>query len=831
VREYGGEARHSYRFVPAAAANLSETQISRLRADPRVAYIEEDGMVHALDPELDSSWGVKHIGAGNVHPSNKGTGIKVAIIDTGIDYTHPDLDDNYKGGYDFRNNDDNPMDDHGHGTHCAGTIAAKDNGEGVIGVAPEAFIYGVKVLSSSGSGYLSDVVAGIEWAAENGMDIISMSLGTDYNYQTLQNACNQAAAAGVILVAAAGNDYSIRRGSERDTVDYPARYSSVIAVGATGNTDTKASFSSTGLALELAAPGVDIKSTYRGGGYAFGSGTSMACPHVAGTAALVLAGPGGNVRTILQDTADDLGDPGWDKWYGFGLVDAHEAAGVASEPPVLSTIEVSPSSVTLYVGQTQEFTATGKDQYGDPIGTGTITWESSNEAVGTVDQDGFFTALDVGDTTIKATGSGGVFGTAGVTVEEAAVLTTIDVSPSDVTLYVGETQQFTATGKDQYGDPIDTGTITWESSDEGVGTIGSTTGVFEAVGTGPTTVRATGSGGVFGTAGVTVEEAAVLTTIEVSPNSVTLYVGEIQQFTATGKDQYGDPIDTGTITWESSEPAIGAISSTGLCTALDVGDTAIKATGSGGVFGTAGVTVEEAAVLTTIEVSPSSVTLYVGETQQFTATGKDQYGDPIGTGTITWESSPEAVGTVGQDGYFTAMDVGDATITATGSGGVSGTASVTVEGAPSELTVFFDSFESSGDWTANWSQDSQNDWRRRTTRKVEGNYAAEVDGRATDAQLISIPIDLQGKNNATITFWWYIESGLDTGEYLAFDVSADGGAWLPAASLRGNVDPENTWHNVSIPVTAINDIMIRFRGTMSRSSEDAYVDAVRVIAW
>jgi PKD repeat protein len=153
------------------------------------------------------------------------------------------------------------------------------------------------------------------------------------------------------------------------------------------------------------------------------------------------------------------------------------------------------------------------------------------------------------------------------------------------------------------------------------------------------------------------------------------------------------------------------------------------------------------------------------------------------------------------------------------------------EPAQTELEVFFDSFESWGDWTANWSQDSQSDWRRSTSRRIEGNYAAEVDGRARDAQLISVPIDLQGKNNATITFWWYIESGLDTGEYLAFDVSADGGAWQAAASLRGNVDAENMWHNVSIDMNGINDLAIRFMGTMSRSSEDAYVDAVRVIAW
>ena len=153
--------------------------------------------------------------------------------------------------------------------------------------------------------------------------------------------------------------------------------------------------------------------------------------------------------------------------------------------------------------------------------------------------------------------------------------------------------------------------------------------------------------------------------------------------------------------------------------------------------------------------------------------------------------------------------------------------------SPAQIEVFSDSFESSADWTANWSQDSQNDWRRRTSRKKEGNYAAEVDGRATNAQLISKDINLQGKTNATVTFWWFIERGLDTGEYLAFDVSADGGAWTEKARLRGNADPENQWHNVSINVTGINNnnLRVRFRGTMSSSREDAYVDVVNVVAW
>ena len=135
---------------------------------------------------------------------NAGDGVKVAIIDTGIDYTHSDLNDSYKGGYDFVNNDDDPMDDAGHGTHCAGIVAAEDNGAGVVGVAPEAYLYGVKVLDSGGSGYWSDVIAGIDWSVQNDMQIISTSLGGG-SFASLWAACDAAYNAGIVVVASAGN--------------------------------------------------------------------------------------------------------------------------------------------------------------------------------------------------------------------------------------------------------------------------------------------------------------------------------------------------------------------------------------------------------------------------------------------------------------------------------------------------------------------------------------------------------------------------------------------------------------------------------------------------
>jgi hypothetical protein len=201
------------------------------------------------------------------------------------------------------------------------------------------------VLDSGGSGYLSDVIAGIQWSVTNGMDVISMSFGSDFGSISLKKACDNAYSSGVLLVAAAGNDGYSGKGN---TVDYPARYDSVIAVAATDSNDNRASWSSTGSAVELAAPGVSVSSTKLSGGYVAKSGTSMACPHVAGTAALVIA-VGGDVRQCLRDTADDLGAAGKDNLYGFGLVDAEEAALGDITPPakVTGLIVTTVSSIQL----------------------------------------------------------------------------------------------------------------------------------------------------------------------------------------------------------------------------------------------------------------------------------------------------------------------------------------------------------------------------------------------------------------------------------------------------------------------------------------------------
>ncbi len=346
----GGEVTHRFDIVPAVAAEVPASAVSRLRRDARVVAVEEDHQVRALDSELDNSWGVKRIGAGLVHPSNEGAGVKVAVIDTGIDYTHPDLDANYAGGYDFVNGDADPMDDQGHGTMVSGVIAAEDNGSGVVGVAPHARLYALKVLDATGSGWESNVIAGVDWARTHGIQVVNMSLGSSGASSAFQTAIANAYNAGVVLVAAAGNSGTCA--GSGDTVSYPARFSQVIAVAATDSSDARPCFSSTGPAVALAAPGVSVTMPSRGGGYASASGTSFSSPHVAGTAALVIAsGVSGNaaVRQRLQSTADDLGTAGRDSWYGYGLVDADEAAGT-SPPPVAHDVAVTgvsaPGSVT-----------------------------------------------------------------------------------------------------------------------------------------------------------------------------------------------------------------------------------------------------------------------------------------------------------------------------------------------------------------------------------------------------------------------------------------------------------------------------------------------------
>ncbi|WP_456474151.1 S8 family peptidase [Candidatus Pyrohabitans sp.] len=288
LENHGARNISYYNLIKAGYVDLPASAIQNLKKNPHIKYVEPDILVHALgrpssQPPQQLTWGINLVG------KKKGR--------------------NY--------NDDN-----GHGTHVAGIVAASNNNIGVVGVAPDAQLYAVKALDKYGGGYISDIIEAIEWAVLNNMSIISMSLGTSRYSQALEEVCDAAYANGVLLIAAAGN--SGDGNAFTDEVMYPAKFDSVIAVGAINRNDTTLYFSASGPEVELVAPGVEIYSTWPRDTYAYASGTSMAAPFVTGMAALYWSEnktlSNSELRELLRNTALDLGEEGKDNVYGYGLV-------------------------------------------------------------------------------------------------------------------------------------------------------------------------------------------------------------------------------------------------------------------------------------------------------------------------------------------------------------------------------------------------------------------------------------------------------------------------------------------------------------------------------
>ncbi len=343
ANRYGAQVDHVYNFaLHGYSAVIPNDRVAALRSDENVSFVSEDGTVEALGQTAPT--GVRRIGASTDGTSqtlaNDGAGVGVAVIDTGIQLNHPDLVPVNAGKNCVRKNR-SPADDNGHGTHVSGTIAAREDGNGVVGVAPGATLYAVKVLNSAGSGTWSQVICGIDWVTANvgNIKVANMSLGgsgtvtpsnpdcTNGNNDALHTAICRSVKAGVTYAVAAGN-------SAADSGSYrPAGYDEVITVsalsdsdgvpGGTGGSpscrtgerdDYFASFSNFGAPVDIAAPGVCILSTWLGSGYNTISGTSMATPHVTGAAALyIAANPGSTpaqVKAGLQASAEPGPIPG-----------------------------------------------------------------------------------------------------------------------------------------------------------------------------------------------------------------------------------------------------------------------------------------------------------------------------------------------------------------------------------------------------------------------------------------------------------------------------------------------------------------------------------------
>lgn len=334
IQEQGGEILKQFNTSPSALIIASPEAIKKIKNNEHIISINFDSEVEIsgyddidwgsidIDPQEQLiPWNVDYIGSTYAHQMGiSGQGVKVGIIDSGIN-PHNDL--KISGGINILDNNDNYYDGFGHGTKVAGIIAALDNSYGIIGVAPNVELYSIKVLKSNGKGSISDVVAGIEWAINNNIDILNFSLQTTIDNSVLKTAVQKAFENNILLVASAGNMGGTKK---TNTITYPAAYEEVISVTSIDKNGERSSYSSTGKQIDISAPGEFVYTTLQSGLYFLADGTSMAAPHVTGVAALILESqPNLNVEEVTKILLKSKKNLGNHKLYGKGIIDVPKA--------------------------------------------------------------------------------------------------------------------------------------------------------------------------------------------------------------------------------------------------------------------------------------------------------------------------------------------------------------------------------------------------------------------------------------------------------------------------------------------------------------------------
>ena len=428
-----------------------DNALARFQSRSDVLYAEPNYIATAYmtpnDPYYSYQWHLNNGSYGGIHAGaawdiSTGSGVTVAVVDTGVAYEDysiyrkaPDLaNTTFVSGYDFVNNDSHPNDDNSHGTHVAGTVAqSTNNNVGVAGVAFGASIMPVKVLNGQGSGSYADVADGIRWAADNGAHVITLSLGGPTSATYLEEAVRYAYEKGVTVIAASGN--------ENSAVGYPAAYDNyVIAVGATRYDEQRAPYSNYGASLDIVAPGGDLavdqnNDGYGDGvlqqtfgnnvqsfGYYFFQGTSMATPHVAGVAALVISRGNATttsaVRAALETTADDLGVAGRDDMFGWGLLNAAAALSYVSGPVNNPPVANAGADKSVLMGNAVSFDGSGSTDDGTIV---SYQWDFSDGSTASgVHVTHSYVAAGTYTVTLTVTDNGGLTGT------DTAVVTVTD---------------------------------------------------------------------------------------------------------------------------------------------------------------------------------------------------------------------------------------------------------------------------------------------------------------------------------------------------------------------------------------------------------------------